>query len=437
MRYFLSQLVRKGLVLVLTVLIAGCTWFGVDAKAPSTPTPTPAIVSTTSPNPAKAGTLSPAIDMLVQQVLTNMHLHAWNPMAMSKNVVTGGLFINWNMSDPALTNAVRPGPDGNPQHNHDPQVDLLYLTSLAEYQLLHPQDHSFDADLSRATTLVLADFPSYSVPKGWIYFYLLKNGLMLHNTDLVNEAYKAASNFYTKWYDPALGVVYDRKHTPGDYQTNHTLQCGAALIDAGLRWHRQDWVNAGEKTIDHTIAVGMDPFYHQFYNSMIVSSDGHDHVQNYQDKPSTQGEAAGALVTAYLLTQRQQYLDAAGLVLQNLFGSSGLWDKTNGGFFFALDMSNGKLLNDYKETRSQTLTLISLNAYNQAKQQALAVHEQQLITVLTDHFYQHTYHGFFYRVTPNFQVYVSRPGAGIGVEDYFTTEAMGSSLDALQQTELI
>ncbi len=436
MRYFLSQLVRKGLVLVLAVLITGCAEFGVGAQAPSTPTPTPAVVSTTSPNPAKAGTLSPAIDMLVQQVLTNMHLHAWNPMALSKNVVTGGLFINWNMSDPAITNAVRPGPDGNPQHNHDPQVDLLYLTSLAEYQLLHPQDHSFDTDLSRATTLVLADFPSYSVPKGWIYFYLLKNGLMLHNTDLVNEAYKAASNFYTQWYDPALGVVYDRKHTPGDYATNHTLQCGAALIDAGLRWHRQDWVNAGEKTIDHTIAVGMDPFYHQFYNSMIVSSDGHDRVQNYQDKPSTQGEAAGALVTAYLLTHRQQYLDAAGLVLQNLFGSSGLWDKTNGGLFFALDMSSGKLLSDYKETRSQTLTLISLNAYNQAKQQALAVQEQQLITALTDHFYQHTYHGFFYRVTPKFQVYVSRPGAGIGVEDYFTTEAMGSSLDALQQTEL-
>jgi len=436
MRYFMSQLIRKGLVLILTVLITGCSWFGVDAKVPSTPTPTPAAVSTNPPNPVKVGTLSPTIDMLAQQVLTNMHLHAWNPMAMRKNVVTGGLFINWNMSNPALTNAVRPGPDGNPQHNHDPQVDLLYLTSLAEYQLLHPQDHSFDTDLSRATTLVLADFPSYSVPKGWIYFYLLKNGLMLHNTDLVNEAYKAASNFYTTWYDPALGVVYDRKHTPGDYQINHTLQCGAALIDAGLRWHQQDWVNAGEKTIDHTIAVGMDPFYHQFYNSMIVSSDGHDHVQNYQDKPSTQGEAAGALVTAYLLTQRQQYIDAAGLVLQNLFGSSGLWDKTNGGLFFALDMSSGKLLNDYKETRSQTLTLISLNAYNQVKQQALAVQEQQLITVLTDHFYQHTYHGFFYRVTPNFQVYVSRPGAGIGVEDYFTTEAMGSSLDALQQTEL-
>src|SRR5260370_38998150 len=130
MRYFLSQLVRKGLVVVLAVLITGWAEFGVGAQAPSTPPPTPAVVSTTSPNPAKAGTLSPAIDMLVQQVLTNIHLHAWNPMALSKNVVTGGLFINWNMSDPALTNAVRPGPDGNPQHNHDPQVDLCVLPPL-------------------------------------------------------------------------------------------------------------------------------------------------------------------------------------------------------------------------------------------------------------------------------------------------------------------
>src|SRR5260370_5383592 len=104
MRYFLSQLVRKGLVLVLAVLITGCAEFGVGAQAPSTPTPTPAVVSTTSPNPAKAGTLSPAIDMLVQQALTNMHLHASHTMALSINGVTGGLFINWNMSDPAITN---------------------------------------------------------------------------------------------------------------------------------------------------------------------------------------------------------------------------------------------------------------------------------------------------------------------------------------------
>ncbi len=98
-------------------------------------------------------------------------------------------------------------------------------------------------------------------------------------------------------------------------------------------------------------------------------------------------------------------------------------------------MSNGRLLKDYKETRSQTLLLLGLDHFNQVKPLFLQ-QEKQLVAVITDHFYQSTYHGFFYRVTPGFQVYVSRPGAGIGVEDFFTTEAMGSALDALQTTEM-
>jgi uncharacterized protein YyaL (SSP411 family) len=367
-----------------------------------------------------------------------MHLHAWNPQATTHGVVTGGLYINWKMDNPSMTNAIRPGPGGNTQQSHDPQVDLLYLTALTEYQMLHPQDHTFDSDLSRATALVLTDFQKYSLPKGWIYFYVLRDGLMLHNSSLVDEAHTIANKFYTQWYDSTLGVVYDHEHTPGDYSTNDTIDCGAALIDAGQRWNQPDWVTAGEKTLDHTLSVALDPQYHLFYTSMIVSQDGHDQIQNYQAKPSTQGEAADSLVTAYTLTHRQQYLDAVRLVLQSLFESSGLWDKTRGGFFFALDMSKGRLSTDYKETRSQSLTLIGLHHYNQVShQQQFMQWEQQLTTVITDHFYQRTYHGFVYRLTPDFQIYVSRPGTGIGVEDYFTTEAMGSSLDALQQTELI
>jgi hypothetical protein len=157
---------------------------------------------------------------------------------------------------------------------------------------------------------------------------------------------------------------------------------------------------------------------------------------NYQAKPSTQGEAATALVTAYTLTHNRRYLDVAGQILQNVFGSSGLLDQQRGGLFFAFDMQKGQLLTGYKETRSQDLVLISLLKYDQAAgKPQFAQQEQQLVSVLTDQFYEHTYHGYFYRVTPDFKVYVDKPGQGIGVEDFFTTEAMGSSLDALQQTE--
>src|SRR5947209_3320839 len=425
MPHRLTGFYRYGLLLAVVLLLGGCAWFG--SSAMSTPTPRPI-------QNASTRVTTNSIDQLASDVLTNMLLHGWNSQARTRGVVTGGLFINWKMSDPSNTNNVRPGPDGNPQHNHDPQVDLLYLTALAEYHQLHSQDHSFDAELVRMTRVVLAEYTAYNVPKGWIYFYLLKDGLLLHNRDLINEAHTAASNFYFTWYDPKLGLVYDIKHTPGDYSVDHSLFCGAALIDAGQRWNQPDWVKAGKSTINHILAVALDSRYHLFYNSMLVNDAGHGFVENSQAKPSTQGQAVDALVTAYSLTHDQHYLDVANQTLQALF-SSGLWDSAQGGFYFALDMSKGRLLKDYKETRSQTLLLLGLQHFNQVKPLFMQ-QEQQLVAVIADHFYQSTYHGFFYRVMPGFQIYVSRPHAGIGVEDYFTTEAMGSALDALQKSKM-
>lgn len=429
-KHTIKKFVPILLMLVMLVLLTGCSFLNANASVSVVPT------LSLQNRLIQTGTLSPTIDTLAAQVLTNMHLHSWNPNAMTRGVVTGGLFINWKMDNPSVTNAVTAGSDGNSQHNHDPQVDLLYLMSLAEYHQLHPQDHTYDSDLSHTLAVVLADFKAYSLPKGWIYFYLLKSGLMLQNADLQSEAQRVASNYYTKWYDPHLSFVYDHSHHPGDYSPDQTINCGAALIDAGLRWHQSLWVQAGERTIDHTIAVSLDAHYHLFYNSMIVSSNGKDSVQNYQLKPSTQGQAVDALVLAYSMTHKQQYLDVSEQVLQSLFGMSGLWDAMHGGFYFAVDASKGTLLTAYKETRSQSLVLIGLNHYNEIQHQQFAAQEQQLVAVITHHFYQSTYHGFFYRVAPDFSVYVSRPGQGIGVENYFTTEAMGNMLDALQQTEM-
>ena len=415
-------------LVVVGLFLAACGPFGGNSSV----TPTPSQVANASTRIASTGA---TIDQLTQDVLLNMHLHSWNPQAMTRNKVTGGLYINWKMSDPSITNNVRPGPDGNPLHNHDPQVDLFYLTTLAEYHQLHPQDSSFNSDLARMTTVVLEDFPAYSVPKGWIYFYLLNDGLLLHNRDLVNEAHTAANNFYTTWYNKKLGLVYDISHTPGDYGVDHSLMAGAALIDAGQRWNESNWVKAGENDINHILAVAVDPKYGLFYNSMVVNANGQDAVQNYQAKPSTQGQAVDALITAYTLTHNTHYLDVASQVLQSLY-SSGLWDSEQGGFFFAIDMKGGHLLTDYKETRSQTLVLLALHHFNQVRSQ-FTQQEQQLTSVIADHFYQSTYHGFFYRVTPDFRVYQSRAHVtGIGLEDFFTTEAMGSALDALQTTEL-
>ncbi len=382
-----------------------------------------------------AGVPAPAIDQLVQQVLLNIRANGWNPYATTHNQVTGGLYINWEMTNPSNTNV------GATPTSHDPQVDLYYLNALAEYHQLHPQDHSYDGDIQRASSQVTLDFANYNVPKGWIYFYLLHDGFLLHNSLLLAEAYLAAYNFYAHWYDPAVGLVYNGNHTTGgDYEVNHTLECGAALLDAGKRWNRADWAQAGQSTIDHTLAITISPRYFLFYKSMLVLPNGTQQVENYQAQPTTQGDAVNALVTVYNLTHNQYYLNIAGLILSEMFNGP-LLDRINGGLFFALDMSTGALLQSYKETRGQTLSLLGLYHYNLAlsqlgmQQQFLAM-QQQLINLLTYNFYQPVYHGFFYRVTPTFGIYTSKPGQGYGYEDYFTTEAMGTAMDALQQTEV-
>src|SRR5207253_1095684 len=124
----------------------------------------------------------------------------------------------------------------------------------------------------------------------------LRIGLITHSSAFMAEAQAVAQKFYSVWYNPRVGYVYDVQHYPGDYSTNHSLQCGAALIDAGKRWNQPAWVLAGQKTIDHIISVGLSPKYHLFYNSMIVGTNGLDRVQNYQGKPSTQGEAVDAII---------------------------------------------------------------------------------------------------------------------------------------------
>lgn len=426
MRYTLYRNVRYVFLSVLFVLLTGCSAFGTDASASSPHAPHSQI------KPYEMGTIASIVD----QVLMNMHLHAWNPKAMIKNKVTGGLFINWQMDNPSITNATKRGRGEATASLHDPQVDLLYLTDLVEYKKLNPNSETYDADLSRATSMVLTDFSHYSLPKGWVYFYVLNDGLSLNNQTMVNEAQTIVSNIYKTWYDPTLGFVYERTHKPADYDTNNIVQSGAALLDAGQRWNQPAWVSAGAKTIDHVLSVAYNTQYNLVYDSMFVKSNGQDTPKGYQAKPATQSEVATALMTAYRLTHNTHYLSVAGQLLQSVFGSSGLWDTSRGGLYFTINMSSGKLVKDYKETRSQSLTLIALHQYNLLTGNTMAQREQEVSETLTSSFYQSTYHGYFYRLTPDFHIYVSKPSQGIGVEDFFTTEAMGSVLDALQQTEM-
>ena len=271
------------------------------------------------------------------------------------------------------------------------------------------------------------------------YFYLLRDGLLLKNAALVQAAHTASQNYYTHWYDPTVGMVYNRAHSPGVYDPEQSITCGAALIEAGTRWQQPAWISAGKSTIDKALSAAWNTQYHMFYNAMTIPPSGGQQISDAHAKPATQGSIVEALVKAFDLTHNQRYLDVANQTLQSLFSSS-LWDQQNGGFFFALDLQNDQLQDTYKETRSQEHALIGLYQYNQAlarsgQKPILLAKQQQLVTLLTTRCYQTTYHGYFYRMTPAFQIYTSKTGQGLGYEDFFTTEAMGLAMDALQQTE--
>ncbi|MBV9228425.1 MAG: hypothetical protein JOZ18_03855 [Chloroflexi bacterium] len=429
----------KGVVIfllpLLIVVLAGC-WPFPEHKSSSKPTPivqtTPSDTGTPPAVPA-TGQLNPKIDALVPLVFDNMREHGWNPQ-------TAGLYTNWRMSNPAQTNLLVVGADNSLKH--DPQVDLFYLQTLADYHALHPQDHQFDSELDKATKVVLSEVSAYSPFKGWMYAFFQRSGALTGNQALENAAQTFAETIYNKWYDPNTQLVYNRNANPGNYQPNLALQAAYAMIDAGTRANQPAMVDAGKKTIDHVLAQAIDPQYKMLYNILNVGGPGgQDQVLNnsrykgYQDKPSIQGEAATALILSYNVTHDQKYLDAAYQLIQAVYTSS-LWDQQYGGFFFALDMDTGKLEASNKETRSQNLVLIAMHDYDQVmlaegKQAPFTQQEGQLVSLLTDHFYQSTYHGFLYRLAPDFQLFNDKSGEG----DVFTTEAMGSATDALQQTE--
>jgi hypothetical protein len=436
----MSRLVLKILrlilwiVIILWVIVTAVGYISGCASLWAPASHTPALRESGNVVSVVPPVTSTSIDTLVRQVLTNMHLHAWNAQAMTHGVKTGGLFLNWNMADPALVNMIGPGQED--LKAHDPQVDLLYLTALTEYRQLHPSEQSYTGDLQRALVLVENDFRNYSVPKGWLYFDLLADGLALRQSLLLQEARTLAGHLYDTWYDPQVGNIYDRKHAPPDYNTAHSLESGAALIDAGRRWEKPAWVAAGQRTLQHLMIAAFDRHYQLFDDSMLAAPDGEDRVESSELRAASEGEAVGALVLAYQLTGGREYLERADEVLQSLFSSSGLWDRQRGGFYFALHLRNGAIITDYKETRAQCLTLLSIHRYNQVASQERLPEERALLALLSGPFYEHNYHGFFYRVSADFKIYSSKPGAGIGFEDYFTTEAMGCALTALQQTLL-
>src|SRR6266702_136036 len=153
MRIRPQSLASKGSLLALSLLcllLAGCWPFPTAKRSTQTGTPTP-----NQPGTTIASNPSAKIDTIVQQVIENVRQNGWNPQ-------TGGLYTNWQMDDPSITNNLSATDDPSDALKHDPQVDLFYLMSLADYHALHPGDHRFDTETQRTKQVVLSEIKAYA-----------------------------------------------------------------------------------------------------------------------------------------------------------------------------------------------------------------------------------------------------------------------------------
>jgi hypothetical protein len=120
-----------------------------------------------------------------------------------------------------------------------------------------------------------------------------------------------------------------------------------------------------------------------------------------------------------------------------------MWDSNQSGFFFAILFTGTPpgpfthtLTTAYKETRA---TSAAIRAYVQAA--AVDTTYSSNLTDCIDAMSDDSrflktwgnWWGYVYRTSPDFSFYVTSPGQGVGLEQYITTEAMGSSIDALLQ----
>ena len=106
---------------------------------------------------------------------------------------------------------------------HDPLTDLTYLNALVHIKRYIRRITHTTTTSGGYKALVEYEFANFNVPKGFVYFYLLRDGQLLQDNALINEAYTAAQNFYLKWYDQSAGLIDNHTHTPVDFDVQHRL----------------------------------------------------------------------------------------------------------------------------------------------------------------------------------------------------------------------
>jgi hypothetical protein len=420
-------------------LLAACSNQSAQPYSP------PATTSRTPvPSPGSLAAREPSTAARIYDVLQDMSLRAFNPLAppVSGASRAGGLFINWRGSwngaaatAAANTNIQESGltdQQAGSAPRHDPLTDLTYLVNLYAFQAIGPQNRAFAADAARMEPVVRQEWATASYYRCWVYFQFrdldrLQPG---HGWGAVADRFAAA--VYKNYYDSQAGTIADLSHG-GVYRTDFAAECGAMLIDAGYREHDAALIAAGNSTLAHLLRQAQDPQTHLFPLQMQLGPD-RDTVMRAQLTVGEEAQLLNAFLDAYDLTGNKSYLDAVVRAAGSMYSPAiGLWDTAHGGFFFSVDADGNGIQAHYKEARQAWMLPLLAHLARIEHGSVWAARQQQMLTVVRGVLWQPGIRGYPYRVTTSFAIYQSTggPGHSLVVEDWVTSEAMGIACESL------
>ena len=319
------------------------------------------------------------IDRLIVQVLDGANSYGWDD-------VHKGIFINWRRDDPTQVqcNSKRCDTPDKPTR-HDPINDVRLLQHMYWYKYRHPGDHHFDPAIARILPTVKARWGHSHLSKGWAYYVLLH--IWQYTDNPADKQYweddlKGWADAEAKRIDPTVGVEHDKNlgncdcgdktiHLGDAYRVDHVVEDGAALVDAGSRFNRPDWVQAGVREVQIAYQQTFSPKYHLFGRIYVFhdAQYGDNKLWDTQARMGENSEEAEALIRAGGVAKDTKVRDFFwGIAAQMLTSLRDLpiHDKVHGGFFnsfYTADNYNGKAAGTVSSTDKESRQLSIVGTY--------------------------------------------------------------------------
>ena len=421
MKIYSKNLLLASLMLLLCIIVSGCSLFGNSTPPAPVLKPKP-VVNGTPGGTSLSGTPvnDPQLDTMVKQSLDDINQYGYG----STNKYGTGIRINWYRNDPTSQQNV----------GHDGQNDIRTYENMVWYEARHPGDTSMKANIARLQPIVYAEWATTanskgsSDPKGWIYF-LFQRLAQYDDSTIWTNTMKHWATIIAKAIDPNAGVAHTRIVTstadnspscPDGYRVDQTLENGLALIDAGTRFNEPNWVQIGSQEVDTVIKQAYVTKYHMFARIVCQGQ-----ISDWEAKGGEIGQEVDALLKTGSYIHNDTYLNLAKDILDAVSNpATGLRDMQYGGIYFKFLLDSGTVDKSRKEMR-QLEILQAVHEANAIFNNRYADFESSLIKVAKSSFFPMPVAGWMYEVSNNYQLYK-------GTENWISTEASVIAMEAIQ-----